>query len=149
MCGHFTHRIQGLPALEWNVVGDPHATKIVYNAAIPIHRSVGLDVTSQITMSSKQFKKEFQFDIFRPILDFADVWFEHSDIITFHDPLAATTIFNDRICTFEKGLVDVELNEKKSIGLTYWKPGNLTAQHEVALEVDRELFFKHYFSYFK
>ena len=100
-------------------------------------------------MSAKEFREKFRFNLFRPVLDFAEVWFQQWDGITFHDPLAATTIFNDQICTFQKGTVEIELAKEESKGMTYWKPGGSDARHEVALEVDRKRFFEHYFSVFQ
>ena len=84
-----------------------------------------------------------------PVLDFAQVWFRERNTITFHDPLAAATIFDDQICVFKRGFVEVELTSEKSKGMTYWQPGDSDARHEVALEVDSERFFAHYFSVFQ
>jgi inosine-uridine nucleoside N-ribohydrolase len=134
---------------EWNAYGDPHATAIVYFARVRQHRSVGLDVTTQVTMDSKQVKDAFRHDLLRPVNDFAEVFFQQNKVITFHDPLAATTIFDDGICVFQKGTVEVELKNEELAGKTYWKPGSTSWRHEVALEVDRERFFEEYFSVFR
>ncbi len=67
----------------------------------------------------------------------------------FHDPLATATIFDDRICCFEWGTVDVELDDERQKGRTRWTPGGSPAKHEVALDVDSERFFEHYFSVFE
>jgi inosine-uridine nucleoside N-ribohydrolase len=85
----------------------------------------------------------------RPVLDFAEVWFREREIITFHDPLAAATIFDDQICVFKKGIVAVELASEDLRGRTSWQLGGSEAQHEVALEVDRARFFEHYFAMFQ
>ncbi len=68
--------------------------------------------------------------------------------ITFHDPLAATTLFDEQICGFTSGRVDIELSGERVSGLTHWGPGAQPAPHEVALRVDPERFFFHYFSVF-
>ncbi len=147
MCGVFTNRLAGVGPLEWNAIGDPHATAIVYQAATNIHRSVGLDVTCQVTMQARQVREKLHSDLLRPVLDFAEVWFQQRDIIMFHDPLAATSIFDDRICVFKKGTVEVELTSERLGGMTFWMPGG-SEKHEVALEVDSTRFFEHYFSVF-
>ncbi len=149
MCGAFTDRLADARTLEWNAICDPHATAMVYRAAVDIHRSVGLDVTLQVAMDAKQVRERFRSDLLQPVLDFAEVWFQHVDKITFHDPLAAATIFDDKICVFEKGTVEVEIGSDELKGMTYWKPGGSDARHEVALEVDSELFFEHLFSVFQ
>jgi inosine-uridine nucleoside N-ribohydrolase len=149
MCGVFTDNFPGVGPLEWNAMLDPHATAIVYNAAVSVHRSVGLDVTCQVTMDAQQVRQKFQTDLLRPVLDFAEVWFQERDLITFHDPLAAATIFDDPICAFKKGTVDVELASEELRGKTSWQSGSSDARHEVAFEVDSRRFFEHYFSVFQ
>jgi len=149
MCGVFTNRLAGVGPLEWNAMGDPHATAMVYRATVNVHRSVGLDVTCQVSMDARQVRDKFQFDVLQPVLDFARVWFQQRDTITFHDPLAATTIFDDQICVFKKGTVEVDLMSEKLKGFTHWKPNGPNARHEVALKVDSARFFEHYFSVFQ
>ena len=148
MCGVFTNRLAGVGPLEWNALGDPHATAIVYQAATGIHRSIGLDVTCQVTMNAKQVREKLHSDLHQPVLDFAEVWFRQRDIITFHDPLAATTVFDDQICVFKKGTVEVELTSERLEGMTLWRSGG-SEKHEVALEVNSRRFFKQYFSVFQ
>src|SRR5512136_209630 len=149
MCGVFTNRLAGVGPLEWNARGDPHATAVVYRAATGFHRSVGLDVTCQVTMPAQEVRERFRaVPLLRPVLDMAEVWFEQRDTVTFHDPLAAATLFDDGICGFETGTVEVELASEKLRGMTLWTPGSPEARHEVALTVDSKRFFEHYFSVF-
>lgn len=146
MCGVFTNQLAGVGPLEWNAMCDPHAAAIVYNSPVKIHRSVGLDVTCQVTMSMDEVDKSFKANIMKPVLDFSRVWLETANQLTFHDPLAAVSIFDPQVCTFEKGNVEVELDSKRLGGVTYWKADNIVGKHEVALEVDKNRFFEHYFS---
>lgn len=148
MCGVFTNRLGGSGPLEWNALLDPHATAIVYQTPVAVHRSVGLDVTRQVKLSQTEVQARFQADLLRPVYDFAKVWFEQRDIITFHDPLAAATLFDEQICRFEPGHVSVELASERLKGVTFWEPGEASAPHEVALGVDSARFFEHYFSVF-
>jgi purine nucleosidase len=153
MCGVFTNQRAGVGPLEWNAMLDPLATAIVYRAAARIHRSIGLDVTTQVTMPAAEVRQRFQVPLLRPVLDFAEVWFQHVDRITFHDPLAAATIFDDGICTFVRGRVDVELKSDRLLGMTHWSGVSKeitlpSGPHEVALEVNPQRFFEHYFSVF-
>lgn len=146
MCGVFTNSLAGVGPTEWNAICDPHAAAVVYNAPVMKHRSIGLDVTCRVTLDKKQVMERFSSKILRPVLDFAGVWFEHAEKVTFHDPLAAVTIFDNRICTFKKGNVEVELASEKLKGMTHWTPDEVTGRHEVALDVDAERFFEHYFA---
>jgi inosine-uridine nucleoside N-ribohydrolase len=99
-------------------------------------------------MDAKQVRERFRADLLRPVLDFAEVWFERSGVITFHDPLAAVTIFDEQVCAFRRGTVEVELASERVKGMTLWKAEE-GGRHEVALEVEPERFFERYFEVFR
>lgn len=148
MCGRFTDRVQGnCGPVEWNAAGDPHAAAIVYRSRAALHRSIGVDVTNWVTMSAGEFRKKFQeYKLGGPVLDCAEVWFQRFDITTFHDPLAASTVFDEEVCKFRKGTVQIDISNEESLGKPCWRKGGTDSPHEVAMEVNRERFFKHYFS---
>jgi inosine-uridine nucleoside N-ribohydrolase len=145
MCGVFLGRNTDL---EWNALVDPTATAITYRAVPPYHRSIGLDVTTKVTMPADEVRKRFQAPLLRPVLDFAEVWFQHAKTITFHDPLAAATIFDEGICGFESGRVEVELKSDRLPGATLWYPKDPAGHHQVATSVNPQRFFDHYFGFF-
>ena len=148
MAGFFERKNKYAHPLEWNAFGDYHATKIVYDAKVKIHRSIGLDVTTQVIMNSEEVKHKFTHPLLLPVLDFAQVWFEKFyPYITFHDPLAAVSIFSNDVCKFTQGEIEIEMSEKEKLGLTYWKPDK-NGLHEVALEVNKDSFFTEYFKVF-
>ncbi len=148
MGGVFTNRIAGAGPLEWNILCDPHASAVVYKHSVDIHRTVGLDVTCQLCMSKDEFHKHFKSETLRPVVDFAQHHFVHSDMVVFHDPLAAVAALNQNVCCFEKGHVDIELGSHRLSGLTHWTPDEKDGRHEVAMSVDSEEFFNYYFSVF-
>jgi inosine-uridine nucleoside N-ribohydrolase len=148
MCGVFTNQLARVGPLEWNALLDPHATAMIYRAPVAIHRSIGLDVTCQVRMDAAEVRERFRAPLLQPVLDFAEVWFHERPEITFHDPLAAATIFDPQVCGFTPGTVEVELASPRLAGLTYWRAGGDAPAHEIALAVDRERFFQHYFSVF-
>jgi purine nucleosidase len=148
MCGVFTKRTTDGGLLEWNAKLDPVATAIVYNSPVAAHHSIGLDVTERVTMDAGEVRKRFAAPVLRPVLDFAEVWFQNRPIITFHDPLAATTLFDDNVCGFQRGQVKIELGSPRVAGLTHWLAG-ADGPHQVALRVDKDRFFQHYFSIVK
>jgi inosine-uridine nucleoside N-ribohydrolase len=127
---------------------DPHATAIVYRHAVAVHRSVGLDVTSQVKLEAEEVRRRFSHRLLRPVLDFSEVWFRHSGAIIFHDPLAAVSLFDPSVCMFEKGSVEVELSSPRLAGATLWTR-DPAGRHEAAFEVTRDLFFDRYFSVFE
>jgi purine nucleosidase len=147
MCGVFSRWPPGREPTEWNAMLDPAAAAIVYRAAPRVHRSIGLDVTCQVTLPAAAVRERFQAPLLRPVLDFAEVWFRQAETITFHDPLAATTIFDETICGFERGQVEIELASERVAGMTHWRP-EAQGRHEVALTVNPQRFFDHYFSFF-
>ncbi len=118
----------------------------MFNAPVRTHRSIGLDVTTKVVMNTDEVTQRFQTRLLRPVLDFARVWFRERNTITFHDPLAAVTIFNPNICGFAQGKVTVDLHEGKYSGKTLWTPGTKPGPHAIALSVDSDRFFSHYFS---
>ena len=108
---------------EWNAILDPHATAMVYRAAVSPHRSVGLDVTTQVRLSHEEVRRRFSQGLLRPVMDFAEVIFRGTGhghwVMTLHDPLAATCLFDAEICDFTRGQVSVDLEE--SPGKTGWQ----------------------------
>ena len=148
MVGVFTNRLANVGPLEWNAICDPHAIARIYQEKVKIHRSIGLDVTCQVTMSASEVRDKFNTRLLRPVLDFAEIWFKERSVITFHDPLAAATIFHDDICTFHRGFVDVELESARHSGATYWT-ASPNGPHEIALEVDPQRFFNYFFRAFE
>ena len=150
MCGMFTRRIERLVPLEWNARQDPHATAIAYRHDVDVHWSVGTDVTSGVRMGRDAFKEKAKSDLFRPVLDFADVWFEDRNDVVFHDPLAAALIFDNQICQMVRGTVEIELQSDRLTGYTHWLPEPYVrpGRHEIAVSADSERFFEHFFSVF-
>jgi inosine-uridine nucleoside N-ribohydrolase len=145
MCGRFNARVAGnYGPTEWNASGDPHATAIVYRASIGMHRSLGLDVTSRVSMDANLFRRTFAASyLFGPVLDFAEVWFRDWKGTTFHDPLAAATIFDPSLCRFEKGEVSIDLTPGDTLGKTLWSPDAIAGRHEIGVDVDASRFFHH------
>jgi inosine-uridine nucleoside N-ribohydrolase len=148
MCGVFTdHLPRRADKREWNALLDPHATAIVYRTVAPVHRSLGLDVTTQVVMPAAEVRERFQTPLLEPVLDFAEIWFAERPSLTFHDPLAAVSIFDDQVCRFERGRVTVEVDDPALQGRTDWQP-DAGGPHQVALAVDADRFFADYFGVF-
>jgi len=145
MCGRFFNSMGG----EWNAIGDPHATAIVYGAGRqarpPEHISFGLDVTTRCRLDADACRSRFTAKALAPVRDFAEVWFRRADQITFHDPLAAACVFQPDLCRYRQGKVTVSLSEP-TMGWTVFSDHGEATCHTVAAEVDAERFFEHYFS---
>ncbi|MBN1864297.1 MAG: nucleoside hydrolase [Victivallales bacterium] len=145
MCGYF----DGVGRkCEWNALCDAHATDMVYRSRPKTFRSVGLDVTTKVTMDAAEVRNIFtRHELLRPVLDFSEIWFKHAGRITFHDPLTAVCLFDEGVCGFERGDVTVETAEGDRCGFTNWEK-DPAGPHEVALTVDPDRFFDSYFKPF-
>ena len=142
MCGHF------MPPgddCEWNALNDPHATAMVYAAPVAKHVSIGIDVTQHVTMKRDEFEEKLRQSKYgAAIIEMAGAWFGHSDIVTFHDPLAAATIFEPDLCQYQSGHIEIEIDASKPLGFTRWK-AQQGATHQIATSVDADKFFQLYF----
>lgn len=144
MCGVFSYQTSwGACLAEWNARNDPHATSIVYRAKTPKTVSIGLDVTSKVVMHREEVVQRFSNGLLKTVLDFSGITDGTRENIVFHDPLAATVIFDESLCRFERGNVSVETESHRLEGLTYWEPDE-NGYNQVAFEVDADRFFTHY-----
>ena len=147
MCGRFGEEQIGNRAGEWNVYCDPHAAQVVLNTPTRRMRAHGLDVTTKVRMEQEEVRSRFRHPLLAPVLDMAEEWFSRRPLITFHDPLAAVSVFNEKLCTYERGYADVLLDHGDDQGLTRW---TLSAEGplEIGVSVDVEGFFDAYFGMF-
>jgi inosine-uridine nucleoside N-ribohydrolase len=145
MGGNFDEFGTEAKQVEWNVAGDPLASGITYKAPVRLHRSLGLNVTQQVMMSADEVRERFTAPLLRPVIDMAEIWFaQFYPFITFHDPLAAATIFEPDLCFYQQGTITVDNADRP--GRTIWQPGGLDAPHQVAMTVDVDRYFDHFFS---
>ena len=145
MGGNFENPLTGLGYMESNTMCDPHASELVYRARVPVHRSVGCDVTNGLSMKRDDVYACFaRHPILAATLPMADVYFSHgAPELFFHDSCAAASIFNDRIVTWGGGLVEVELRADALMGMTVVKhAAYLGGPHQVARAVDRAAYFE-------
>lgn len=148
MNGQFFTRGYSQPGsvAEWNTMCDPHASQIVYNAPVPKLTAIGLDVTKQCTLGADECRTRFKQagGALSMVADMAEEWFKHSPHITFHDPLAAASLFENDICSYVRGTISVELTSPVASGQTYIKP-DPAGRHFAAETVDSGKFFEAYF----
>lgn len=141
MCGNYGVQPGSDERPEFNARVDPHAAAIVYQSKLAVHRSIGLNVTRGLTMRREEAHARFQTKTLQPVYDMAKVWFDKHEFVTFHDPLAAVTLFDPGVCKFVMGKVEVELAPDRKPGTTHWSPDGSSPEHEMAVSVDRDRFF--------
>ncbi|MDR3121633.1 MAG: nucleoside hydrolase [Clostridiales bacterium] len=140
-----------------DAAGDKGASASGFSAAR--HRSIGLNVTTRVTMSSAEVSARFTHPVLKVVADFSEVWFRERERLTFHDPLAAVSIFYDDVCTFRRGGVGVELADQARLGRTVFTEEAAAntggadravspAVCEVASDVNPARFFDRFFSVF-
>lgn len=145
MCGIFKPQQR---FTEWNARLDPHAAAMVYRAGVSAHRTIGLDVTQQCIMPVGEVRSTFTKGLLPTVMKFAEVYFQPGKKnMVFHDPLTAATIFDESLCNFERGQIDVALDDPYWRGETIWKTDKFGA-HEVALTVQNQRFFEHFYAVF-
>jgi inosine-uridine nucleoside N-ribohydrolase len=145
MGGNFDETGPEARRVEWNIAGDLLAAEIVYKARVRLHRSLGLNVTQRVVLPADKVREKFRAPLLLPVLDMAEIWFAgFYPSITFHDPLAAATIFEPGLCAYEHG--KVTLNKSDQPGKTIWQPGEPESPHQVAMTVTVERYFDHFFS---
>lgn len=151
MLGRFIDPYNGTPSAEWNAHCDPAAAGIVYSdpssRAISDHTSLGLDVTTKVTMNSDEVKEYFQHPLLKPVYEMSSVWFDERAILNFHDPLAAVTLFDDSVVEFQTGTSAVTRADDRDDGVTDWTPAE-DGPHRVGVKVDSPRFFESYFGVF-
>ncbi|MCL6613870.1 MAG: nucleoside hydrolase [Firmicutes bacterium] len=145
MCGVFTTCSEA-GRVETNASLDSVAAAIVYQASAQTHLSVGLDVTLRCAMPAEQAREELRGAVPEPVAEMLEVFLLAWPRVVFHDPLAAAVLFAPEICRYERGTVSVELENRPLAGLTHWEPGGEEAPHRIAVDVDPEAFFAHYFA---
>ena len=134
--------------VEWNIRCDPHSFYIVNKPEIISH-FIGLDVTLKARLHRDKVREEFKKNpLLSTVLEFAEVWFEKREYVTFHDIVGACSIFTSDILSFKRGFVDVEIEKKELLGMTDFREDK-NGTRFVAFDINVEKFFNHFFSFFK
>lgn len=143
MNGYFGAEALPDPTYNWNSWADPLASREVFAARTAVHRVVPLEVTEQLTIQADAARRIFpaQDRLTDAVLDFGGAWLESTGKLTLHDPLAAVSLFYSDLCTFERGWVRVETEEKHNMGGTDFVPDS-SGNVEIARSVDRERFYR-------
>lgn len=137
--------------LEWNACIDAYATAIVYQHTVPVFRAIGIDMTHRVTLTPEEYYDTLAKILPHILTEMSQAFIDYDPLkartLTYHDPVVATTIFNDSICKFQRGNVDIEITSAKLLGYTYFEE-DPNGKHEVAYEVNPKAFFEEFASVF-
>jgi purine nucleosidase len=128
---------------EWNIHCDPYAAALAFAAPVARTTAIGLDVTNRVRMDARAFLDRCDTPLLRPVADMAGAWFGDRTEVTFHDPLAAATVFEPALCAYETGEVIVQQGEGPLAGFTSWRPAG-DGPHRTATDVRPDAFLEHY-----
>jgi len=90
---------------EWNVMCDPVGLDIVYKSGIPFY-GVGCDITMKCPIENNLFEDIIKSD--NKSLKSITIWYNrwldyfHFEKSVLHDPLAVSTLADDKICKFKE-----------------------------------------------
>ncbi len=136
-----------LPYCEWNILCDPEAAQIVFNAGAPL-TVVPLDVTTMVRMQPegveqiKQTGDPYHQALARQV-ELYPHYREHGFTFT-HDPLAVATLIRPDLVKLRDLHMDVETGGSFTCGATLARTPTVDApaNARVALEVDTPRFEK-------
>lgn len=130
--------------IEHNVSSDPEAASVVFQSGAPI-TMVGLDVTTQVTISKKErdMLNASNTPLSRAIVTMLDKWFAFikEDFTLMHDPLTVSLLVNRDLVQTEKMDVSVQYDQRAGTGQTVGMP-NANGNVDVCLEVNSKAFLQ-------
>ncbi len=149
MAGAYTDAMRderGKLRAEWNLRCDPVASSIVYHARPRQFTAYGLDVTTQCVLSAGEYRQRFgdAGPAMQAVNAMAEVWFREHNRMTFHDPLAAASIFEPELCEYAAGEAEICLRADSRFGASPFHPAADNPPHRIAAGVDSQRFFDHF-----
>jgi inosine-uridine nucleoside N-ribohydrolase len=121
------------------------------------HTLVGLNVTTRCTMTAADFRVRHRAAVppAPALLEMAEAFFRHRRHVTFNDPLAAAVALSPELCSYEAGVVTMNLNAGgEAAARSFFAPDRAAAErsrtdvssgHRVAKGVRVDRFFTEYF----
>lgn len=139
------------PYGEFNIWGDPHAAKVVFNSGIPI-TMVGLNVTTKASFDSEDITEIRAID--SKIKEPMNILFDQMELLgkkfgftymTIHDALTIASLIDDTVIESKSYYVSVETRSGLNMGRTIVDFNNISEKKPnvtVAMNVDRDKFIK-------
>mgnify|MGYP006294805349 CR=1 FL=1 len=132
---------------ECNTMLDPTAAAAIYQrSGIPI-RVAGLEQTRPLSVPQSMVKQWFSKPKYQPLREFCG----KGNRLGMHDPLAAAIIFNENLCEYKRGHVNIRLKQydvvkdkeaEEVTGYTTFTPDD-NGPHKIVTNTRKEKFHAH------
>ena len=132
--------------LDWNVLCDPIAAKIVLDADISELIIYPCDVTYKLHHSPDYLKTHVKGKYRELIEAMSEVWFERFDGYSYHDPMAAAYAFRPELVQVQRGQMRVDLMKSGTLSYTAWQPLS-KGHHAIACELDEDGFLEELYTH--
>lgn len=136
-----------MPFINLNIWSDPISAKKVFNSGIGTIKVYGYETTRNLIMAKDEFLKRINTNLLKCVSDLSEKWI-NTNIPVFYDCLPAVSIFNDDICSYKKGKIEIDFSNDDAsplYGSTAFiedPSGNI----ELCISVDKDKFFAEYFN---
>jgi len=145
MCGLYAEPPPGYSLVETNVGLDPAAAARVLQARLPQHHILGLEVTGAFEIRSDQLLGRLGAATPPLLHTLVDAWAAHREVVRFHDPLAAASLFAPELFTFRPARCTVQPAPAKQLGRTNAEHTGADLPHQLLRAADYQRLAQHLF----
>jgi purine nucleosidase len=144
MCGLYTDPPPGYGTIESNVGLDPEAAARVFDAGLPQHRILGLEVTGAFEMKSDELCQRLPPSAPKLLRTLLSAWAARRDTVRFHDPIAAASVFAPHLFTFRPARCTVTLDPPDARGRCASTHTGDRLPHRLLAAADYNRFVQHF-----
>ncbi len=101
-----------MPFINQNIWSDAESAKKVFNSNINSIKVYGYEITKDLCVTREELTKKANTDLLKCIIDFADKSLNVSEP-SFNDSLPSVSLFNEDICEYKKGRIEINFKERK------------------------------------
>lgn len=125
--------------VDWNIMCDPLAAKIVFESDVKKLVIFPCDTTYKLHHSKEYLRQNVKGKYEKLIKAMADVWFERFDGFSYHDPLCAVYAMDESIFKYKRGQMKLDFFKKVDHSYTEFIE-NEKGNHLVVTDFDEDKF---------